>query len=224
MTARHRDDGGRRGEEMIAADWTVALGGTRETLVRGGVRDGYANVAALAVVEVFAQTFSSPADTTVWAVVDLLLAVIVPELTNVTIVTCSFRLTLPAHMGCWLGCSACHAQHVLCQLPVQIVVLDCIVAVSACVPAAAFEALHLDIALVMLTAQYELPFSAVVVVVFAVFSTSVVMMGSVRGGRVALSKIVRDVGGDVRGRRVGRGCMDVGEEGLARGRGKGAVV
>jgi hypothetical protein len=134
MTARHRDDGGRRGEEMIAADWTVALGGTREALVRGRVRDGYANIAALhtvslvqtvsngeaylAVVEVFAQTFSSPADTTVWAVIDLLLAVVVPELTNVTVVTCSFRLTVPAHIGCRLGRSACHTQHVLCQLPV----------------------------------------------------------------------------------------------------------
>jgi len=32
---------------MVAADWTIALGSTREALVRGRVRDGYANIATL---------------------------------------------------------------------------------------------------------------------------------------------------------------------------------
>ena len=155
------------------------------------------------MIEVLAQTFSSPADTTVWAVVDLLLAVVIPELANVTIVACGFRLTVLAHLGCWLGRTACHTQHVLCQLPVQVMVLDCIVAVPARVPAAAFEALHFDIALVMLAAEHKLPFGAVLLVVFAMLC-AVVVMGPIRGVRVALAQIVRDLGGHVCGGRVGR--------------------
>jgi hypothetical protein len=205
---------------MIAANRTVALGGTREALVRGRVGDGYANIAALhivslvqtfykvcpylAVIEVFAQSFSPSADSTVWAVVDLLFAVVVPELADITIVTCSFGFTVLADIGCWLRRAACHTQHVLCHLPVEVMVFDCIMTVSARVPSATFKALHLDVALVMLATENQFSFGAVLVVVFAMFCTGMVGMGSVRRVRVAFSKIVRYLRSDIRGRRVRR--------------------
>jgi hypothetical protein len=190
------------------------------------VRNGYANIAALAVIEVFAQTFSSSADTTVWAVVDFLLAVVVPELADITIVTRSFGLTVLADISCWLGSAACHAQHILCHLPVQVVVFDSVVTVPTRVPAAAFEALDFDIALVVLATKNELAFSTVLVVVFAMLCTGVVVMRSICRVCVAFAKMVRDVGSEVRcrRRRVRRRCMDVGEERLSGDGGKGAVV
>lgn len=226
MPARHGDYSGGRREEMIAANRTIALSSPREAFVRGCMRDGYANIAALAVIEIFTQAFSSSADATVWAVVDLLLAIVVPELANVTVVTCGLSLTVLADIGCWLRGAARHAQHVLCHLPVQVVVFSGIVAVPTRVPAATLKALYFDIALVVLATKNEFSFGSVVIVVFAVLCTGVVVMRSIRRVRVALSKIVRDVGGDVgcRRRRVRRRGMDVGEEGLSGGRGKRAVV
>ena len=180
----------------------------------------------LAVIEVFAQSFSSATDAAVWAVIDLLLAVVVPELADVTIVTCSFGLTVLADIGCWLRRTASHAQHVLCHLPVQVVVFDGIVTVPTRVPAATFEALYFDVALIVLTTQNEFSFSTVLLFVVAMLCTGVIVMRPIRRVRIAFSKIVRYVGSGVgcKGRRIRRRCMDVGEEGLSRGRGKGAVV
>lgn len=50
MPARHGDYSGGRREEMIAANRTIALSSPREAFVRGGMRDGYANIAALRTV------------------------------------------------------------------------------------------------------------------------------------------------------------------------------
>lgn len=152
------------------------------------------------MIEVLAQTFSSPADTAVWAVVDFLLAVVVPQLADVTVIACSLRLTVLACIGCLLRRTAYHTEHVLCHLPVQVMALDCIVTVSTSIPATTLEALHLDVALVVLAAKHELPLGDVILFVFAMLCTVVVMwLRSVRWVGVALSQVVRGVGIDVGG-------------------------
>ena len=50
MPARHGDYSGGLREEMIAANRTIALSSPREAFVRGCMRDGYANIAALRTV------------------------------------------------------------------------------------------------------------------------------------------------------------------------------
>jgi hypothetical protein len=70
------------------------------------------------MIEVFAQTFASSADTAVWAMVDLLFAVVVPQLADIAIVACSLQLAVLAVFCRFLRCSARHAQHVLCSTSV----------------------------------------------------------------------------------------------------------
>lgn len=93
---------------MVAADGTVAFSSAWQALVRGCVGNGDADIAALAVVEVFAQAFASPANTAVWAMINLLFAVVIPELANVTIIACSLCITVDADVTRFLGCSAQH--------------------------------------------------------------------------------------------------------------------
>ena len=119
---------------MIAADWTVALGGSWKALVRGCVRYRDADITALnrvspasnlfsestnlAVIKVLPQTLSSSTYAAVWTVVDLLFTVVVPQLTDVTIVARSFRLAVVADLRRSLRRATDHAQHVLRHLPV----------------------------------------------------------------------------------------------------------
>jgi hypothetical protein len=109
VTTRHGDYSGRGSEEVIAANGTVAFGGAGEAFVRCSVRYGYADIAALAVIEVFAQTFASSTDTAVWTMVDFFLAVVVPQLADIAIVACSLQLAVVAVFGCLLRCAARHA-------------------------------------------------------------------------------------------------------------------
>src|SRR5688500_12286995 len=87
-----------------------------------------------AVVEVLAQPFTSSAYTAVWTMVYLLLAIIIPKLADITIVTCCRCLADIAMMRSLLRCSACHAQHILCAFSVEIVIFNRIVAMSAGIP------------------------------------------------------------------------------------------
>ena len=102
------------------------------------------------MVEVFAKTFSFPADTTVRAMVDFLFAIVVPQLAYIAVIAGSLCLTIAAMVGCLLGSSACHAEHVLGSPSVQMVIFYGIVTMSTGIPMPALKALYLDIALVML--------------------------------------------------------------------------
>jgi hypothetical protein len=61
------------------------------------------------MIEVFAQTFASSADAAVWAMVNLLFAVVIPQLADIAIVACSLQLAVVAVFGCLLRCAARHA-------------------------------------------------------------------------------------------------------------------
>jgi hypothetical protein len=78
VSTGHGDNSGRGGEEVVATNRAVVLHGAWMAFVRSGARDGNANIAFLAMGEVLAQTFASSADSAVWTVVNLLLAVVVP--------------------------------------------------------------------------------------------------------------------------------------------------
>lgn len=90
--------------------------------------------------------------------IDLLPAIIVPELTDLTIVARSVRLAVVAVVASRLWCSAYHAEHVLSELPDQRMIFSCIVTVTTGVPMVAFETLHLDIPLVVFAAKSRLRF------------------------------------------------------------------
>ena len=142
-----------------------------------GTRYGDADVAAFAMVEVFTQTFTSPANATIRTMVDFLFAVVVPQFADVTVVTSSFCLAIAAVISCLLRCSAYHAEHVLCPLSVEIVFFYSIMAMPTCVPMLAFVALHLYIALVMLATEGEFSFDMVVVLILAMVCAAMLRLG-----------------------------------------------
>jgi hypothetical protein len=59
--------------------------------------------------EILAKTLSNPTYTTIIAVVNALLAVIVPQLAKITIVLSSLLAAFPAILRRWLGMSTEHA-------------------------------------------------------------------------------------------------------------------
>jgi len=82
------------------------------------VRYRDADITALAVIKVLAQALSPSTYAAVWAVVDLLFTVVVPQLADVAIVARSFRLAVVANIRCSLRRATDHAQHVLRHLPI----------------------------------------------------------------------------------------------------------
>jgi hypothetical protein len=125
------------------------------------------------VVEVFAQTFTPSADTAVRAVVNFLLTVVVPQLTDVTIIARRFRLAIGAVVASLLRCSTYHTEHVFRQLSIEIVILGRIVTMPAGVPMVAFETLHLDVALIVLAAKRRRCSNYVVILLFAMLRSCV---------------------------------------------------
>jgi hypothetical protein len=67
---------------------------------------------------VFAESFASSTNTTIWAVVDFFPAVVVPEFTDIAIITCSQSFAGFAALGRRLRRPTCHTQHILCHLSV----------------------------------------------------------------------------------------------------------
>lgn len=116
------------------------------------------------MIEVFTQAFSPSAYTTVFAVVDLLCAVVVPQLAYAAIVASCLSFACLAKFSSLLRRPAYHAHHVSRHLPVQVVVFHSIMAVPASVPTSTLVTLYLDVPLVVLTSQYRLALSAVLVV------------------------------------------------------------
>lgn len=193
--------------------WTCRRYNSEHCRQRG--TDGLQTWAYLAVIEVLAQTFPSSTNATVWAMVDFLFTVVVPQLANVAIVACSLRLAVFAGIARLLGRATRHAQHVLCHLSVQIVVLDGIVAMSTRVPTATLEALHLDIALVVLAAKDKLSLGNIVLVFLGLLCAVLVVLRSVGRAGVPFAQVVRCIEVGIRGGRVRRRRMYFREERLA---------
>lgn len=169
---------------------------------------------------VFPKTLTPPADTAVRTVVDLLPAVVVPQLADVAVVARRLCATLVAGFCCLLRRPTDHAKHVLCPLPVQCMVFHFVVTVTAGVPVPTLVALDFDIALVVLTAQHGLLVCMVLLLVFVV----VVLGSPIRWARVAWPQLVGVLGVDVGGSRKRRGGADVGEDRVSRVGREGTVV
>jgi hypothetical protein len=82
-------------------------------------------------------------------VIDGLVWVVIPELTDATVIVGSRLSASDAGIRGPLGAAAQHAQHVFCLLARKDVVLGRIMAETACVPPFAFSALQLDVAAVV---------------------------------------------------------------------------
>jgi hypothetical protein len=167
------------------------------------------------VVKILSEAFTSPADAAVGAVVDLLGAVIVPQLADVAVVASSFCLAVAAVTSRLLWSLAHHAEHVLRTPPIQLMILNGIVTVPASVPSTAFKTLHLHIPLVMLAAENGLPICSLLVLF---------LLRSVRGSGVSGPQIVWVLGVDIGRGREGRGWLSFREDRVARGWCEGTFV
>jgi hypothetical protein len=61
------------------------------------------------MVEVLSQTSPNPADTTIIAVIDALLVVVVPQLADITVIPCRSFTTISAVFAGWLRIATPHA-------------------------------------------------------------------------------------------------------------------
>lgn len=157
VATQQTDDGQGRGEEVVQTQRAVAIGSALDARMCAGCRDGDADVAALAVDIVFAQSLSPPTDAAVVAVVYSLRAVIVPQLALGAVVVCRLFSAVDTLFSGGLRRVAKHAQHVLGHFAVQLVgiwkVGRRVVAMAAGEPEVAVVALHLDVAAVVLATQ-----------------------------------------------------------------------
>ena len=117
---------------------------------------------------VFTKTSATSAYATVWAVIDFLAWIVIPQLAYVAVVAGRLYTTLVASVRCFLRGTTGHTEHVLCGLSVQRVVLDLIMAVPASVPVPAIIALNFDVALVVFTAEHKLLFEVVLLIVVVI--------------------------------------------------------
>lgn len=106
----------------------------------------------LAVEKVLAQTLADAADAAIVAMINILLAIIVPELADTAVVLRGLFTTRFAPLRGRLSMPAQHAEHVLRFLPNKMMILDFIVAEPAGVPFLASITLQLHISLVVFAA------------------------------------------------------------------------
>jgi hypothetical protein len=117
---------------------------------------------------VFTKTSTTSAYATVWAVIDLLAWIVVPQLAYVAVVAGRLYTTFFASVRCFLRGATGHAEHVLRGFSIQRVVLDLIMAVPASVPVAAIIALDFDVAPVVFAAEHKFFFHLVLLIVVLV--------------------------------------------------------
>jgi hypothetical protein len=189
------------------------------------VGNGNADIALLAVDIVFAETFALSANATIDTMIDLLAAVVVPELAYIAVVPRRVLSTVDAILsGCLRGPTS-HAEHVLCHPPVQVVVLNSIVTMPTGVPVTALMALDLHVALVVLAAKRRAIFCGIKVLIFALVVRIIVGRAQPVGGlRIPGMQVERVLGIDIGRCRDRRRGVDIGEYRLARGGREGAVV
>jgi hypothetical protein len=89
------------------------------------------------VEDVLSQASAFPAYTTIVAVVNILVWVIVPQLTNITIIPGRPLAAINAELTSLLGTIAYHAEHVLSSLPVQDVIFNFVMTQTTCIPSIA---------------------------------------------------------------------------------------
>ena len=97
----------------------------------------------LAMEKVLSQALANATDTTVIAVIDVLVGirVIVPQLAHIAVIPCPSAAAQSTLFCGRLGAATEHAEHVLCLSPVQHVVFYSVMAKSARVPATASRTL-----------------------------------------------------------------------------------
>lgn len=112
------------------------------------------------------QACASPAYAAINAMVYFLVAVVIPQLADLAVVARSLHPTMYTILASLLRGSTAHAKHILRLRSIQIMVLDSVVTVATGVPPATGEALHLDIALVVLASKRCLLLKGLELVVF----------------------------------------------------------
>lgn len=111
VTAWHKNNCWSGSEHVLATNWTVALQIPLNTLVPSFQTNCHAHVTSLTMKVINAKTLSNPTDTTVIAVIDVLLWVIVPELTIFAIVLWDLLAAVDAILSSRLHLEAMHTHH-----------------------------------------------------------------------------------------------------------------
>ena len=115
----HKDDSGGTGEHVLSTDGAIALKVTFNAPVVVLEVNIHADVALLAVEKVLVQSVANPADPTVWAMVNRLGGVVIPELADVAVVLCKLGVATVAVLGSRLNGLATHTEHHLCFVPTK---------------------------------------------------------------------------------------------------------
>ncbi len=153
MTTWHKDDGGGRGEHVLATNGTVALQVAFDALVFSLKGNGHANITSLAVEKVLSQTASDSTNTAVFAVVNGLSRIIVPQFTLVAIIMGQGMLALFAGLSRRCNVETMHAHHPLGLMSIHRMISRFIVTKSARYPFPTTIGLKFGFPLVMLTSQ-----------------------------------------------------------------------
>ena len=101
--------------------------------------------------KIFAKPHTPATYPTVIAVIDGLVSTVLPKLTDIAVVLRRYLAAVVANLGCLLGCSTEHTEHVLGVLADERVVLVGIMAEPTGIPLLAGGTLQLHVPLVVLT-------------------------------------------------------------------------
>jgi hypothetical protein len=106
------------------------------------------NKTHLAVEKIPPKPHTSATNSTVIAMIDGFAGAILPKLTNIAVILGRYLIAVVTYIGCFLRRSTKHAEHVLCVLADQRVILVRIVAEPTSIPLFASGTLQLHVPLI----------------------------------------------------------------------------
>jgi len=156
MPASHESDGIPGREHVNVADGTVGSKAVLDTLMLP-VISRQTNVALLAVKSIDSNALTNPTYLAVRAVIYIFRAVIIVKLAHVAVIVCQTAATTlrgGAVGANRLYCLTIHTQHLLCSIPIDLMVLVLIMADAATVPTLAAISFNLTSSLVVQATQH----------------------------------------------------------------------
>lgn len=184
VSTLHGHDSGGRGEHILPTYRTITISGAFDAAMVMSVLNVDAYIAPQAMNVVFANAFASSTNAAVWAVVDVLCWIVVPQLTYITVITCCLLLALSTELCSLLRMTTKHAKNITNVLPDKLMILCFVVTVTARVESLTLRTLHFDITHVVLTSERRIVAVAVVIDVVCIELFPVVRI--IRWGQLML--------------------------------------
>ena len=146
----HENDSGSRGKHVLAANRTITLQITFNTLVSSLQTHRHTNITRFAMEIVDSEAFPDTTNTTVVAVINIFSWVVIPQFTFRAIVLGDTGLALDAVLGGWLDGLTFHAHHGCCEVTDDVVIWYFVVTESTGEPTTATMSLQFTFSLVVL--------------------------------------------------------------------------